>query len=99
MLTLFEIAVFKDCGCSSGSDSSISLFGRRLPIKTPPLDRADNGRPELLGIPRPLETTDVTTEPEAPAAEDLRTPGSLGYWSQGLRMPGIKVRQKSGKWS
>ena len=55
---------------SSGSDSSTSLFGLKFPMKTPPLDRADNGR-----------LFDDTEE------DGFKTPGSLGYWSQGLNIP------------
>ena len=39
-------------------------------MKTPPLDRADNGR-----------LFDDTEE------DGFKTPGSLGYWSQGLNIP------------
>ena len=59
---------------SSGSDSSTSLFGRKFPMKTPPLDKADNGR--LFD--------------EAEEHDGFKTPGSLGYWSQGLNIPAKK---------
>jgi hypothetical protein len=39
-------------------------------MKTPPLDRADNGR-----------LFDDTED------DGFKTPGSLGYWSQGLNIP------------
>ena len=60
---------------SSGSDSSTSLFGRKFPMKTPPLDKADNGR-LFDGAPE--------------EHDGFKTPGSLGYWSQGLNIPAKK---------
>ena len=44
-------------------------------MKTPPLDRADNGR-----------LFDDTEE------DGFKTPGSLGYWSQGLNIPAKKYQ-------
>ena len=43
-------------------------------MKTPPLDRADNGR-----------LFDDTED------DGFKTPGSLGYWSQGLNIPAKKI--------